>query len=343
MFLIVIKWSNVPSHRFEGSTMGTFYTVTYRGDRATNVIKSALEDHLSTIEDQLSNWKKNSWIRRFNRRETTSSVSLPDHAYEVLRHSLRLARHTNGALDPTLGALINLWGFGPFEEHAPFSGAAPDAQAIQEALQASGSDKLVLTDAPPRIAKTHPALRLNFSAVAKGYAVDVLAQHLESKDITDYMINIGGELRTNGHPQNADAWTISIQRPTPDARDGTAYRTVNLNAAGVATSGDYRRFRTTGDRQYSHLLDPETGRPVQSDLASVTVIASTSAQADGLATACLVLGLQEARDLIARTPNAEGIFIQRVAPGQFRTSTSSGWPKGIRSVSPNKDQIRKEP
>lgn len=326
-FILVVTFLTNPfgvnstTWHLEGSTMGTFYTVTYRSDIASSKLKPVLENHLSDIEGQLSNWDKDSWISRFNRSDETAYVPIPPHAYRVVKHSLELFTQTNHALDPTLGNLVNLWGFGPSEADRP-----PDAQLIRGALEATGAEKLILKDGPPRIAKAHPALQLNVSAVAKGYAADVLAQQLELEGITDYLVNIGGEMRTSGRPENRSSWKVAIQRPDPNTRDGQAHVTINLITAGLATSGDYRRFLEIDGQRYPHILDPKTGWPIQTDLASATIIAPTSMQADGIATACLVLGLQNARELIERTPDAEGLFIQRIKQDKFRTFTTSGWP-----------------
>lgn len=308
-------------HQLEGSTMGTFYTVTYRANIAKSELKTLLKENLSVIETQLSNWDKESWISRFNNNHGTDFISIPQQAFRVVNYALELSAQTNQALDPTIGKLINLWGFGPSKSKLP-----PTDKSIQEAIKVSGAEKLKLRSKPAQIAKNHPALQLNVSSIAKGYAADVLAGKLEKKDITDYLINIGGEMRINGQPDNKSPWKITIQKPAPESRDGQAYVTIELNKAGLATSGDYRRFLEIDGKSYPHILDPETGWPVQTNLASTTIIAPTAMQADGLATACLVLGLQKAQKLIEKTPNVEGLFIQRIDHNQYRTLTTSGWP-----------------
>lgn len=305
----------------EGSTMGTFYTVTYQGDTPSSELKPLLENHLSKIENQLSNWDKDSWISHFNSSKVTKFTPAPEHAYQVIKSSLKISAYTNGALDPTLGRLINLWGFGPNKSITP-----PDTNAIKKLLEASGGEKLKIKDSPPSIAKTHPDLHLNVSSVTKGYAADVLAGYLKSEGIIDYLINIGGDIRISGSPPNNNLWNIAIQRPEPIAQDRDTYVTVELSNAGIATSGDYRRFIEIDGQHYPHVLDPNSGHPVNSKLASVTIIAPTSFQADGIATACLVLGLEQAQKLVERTPNTEGLFIERAKPNQFHSFVSSGWP-----------------
>jgi len=274
---------------------------------------------LKKINDQLSNWDKESWISRFNRSKRTDWIPIPDHAYVVLKLSIGLNKQTNGALDPTLGKLIDLWGFGPSSAEG-----SPDNQDIQSALSLSGVEKLTLRDHPARISKSDPGLQLNLSAVAKGYTVDLLAHKMKSVGITDFLIDMGGEIRSSGHPAHDSFWKVAIQRP--DARSEQAYSTIKVNNLRLATSGDYRRFFKKDGQRYSHILNPKTGFPVQNNLASVTIIAPTTARADGIATACLVLGLQKALTMVEQIPGVEGYFIHRNGSHQLRGIATSGWP-----------------
>lgn len=306
---------------FTGSTMGTFYTVTYQGNIASSKFEPVFENYLSKIENELSNWDEESWISQFNYSDETSLIFIPNHAYHVLNYGLELTEHTKGGFDPTLGKLLMLWGFGPQEGQLP-----PNDEAIHTALKATGAEKLTLIDSPPRVAKSHPDLQLNLSAITKGYAVDLLAEYLESKGINDYVINLGGDMRTSGQPKNEVAWTIAIQKPDPDTKGDQAYEKVLLNSAGIATSGDYRRYIEIDGFHYPHILDPDTGWPLQSNLASVTIIASTAIQADGIATACMALGVETAIELVESIEQVEGLFITRNSESEFKTIKSSKWP-----------------
>lgn len=320
--LVTNSCSDSPEiQHLEGSTMGTFYTVAYRGDIVPENLKPRLEKHLADIEAQLSNWDEESWISRFNYSSNTHFVHVPPHAHRVVKHALELATQTNRALDPTLGSLINLWGFGPTKADRP-----PDAQKIRNALKSTGPERLILRVAPARIAKTHPDLQLNVSSIAKGYASDVLARVLDKEGITDYVVNIGGEMRINGRPEKESFWKIAIQKPAIGTPDGQAHLMIQLNKAALATSGDYRHFLEIDGQHYPHILNPDTGWPATTDLASATIIAPTSMQADGFATACMVLGLQRAQELISGIPGVEGLFIQRMGKNKFHTYTTSGWP-----------------
>jgi thiamine biosynthesis lipoprotein len=325
------QWRGDELSHITDSTMGTTYAVTYRGgDVSSRALKHQITAKLKAIENALSNWQDNSWIGRFNRRNTTGPMAAPPHARRVLQIALRLAERTNGALDPTLGRLINLWGFGPVDRQG-----RPSADAIEKALATAGYEKLRLTADPPRLSKTHPRLALNLSAVAKGYAVDVLAEHLEAKDIQHYLINLGGDIKAKGHPPNKNAWQVAIQRPSPSANAQQTESTVALKNQALATSGDYRRYITVDGQRFPHILDPATGRPARSALASASITAPTAARADGLATACVVMGLPRARQCIETLPNVEALFIERVQPNRFKVHVTKAWDA---SQSPSRDQ-----
>jgi thiamine biosynthesis lipoprotein len=318
----VEQWQQDRVRRITGSTMGTTYTVSYRSDAIPPAkLKPALTSKLDAIDRALSNWNDDSWLSRFNRRESTRPMAMPEHAHRVLSIALRLAKRTDGAVDPTLGRLIDLWGFGP----APAPEGRPADTAIAKALETTGYQKLTLHDDPPRLAKAHPGLALNVSAVAKGYAVDVLARHLEQAGIAHYLVNIGGDMRAKGRPPDQRAWRVAIQRPAPDASARQSEVEVNLKNEALATSGDYRRFITIDGKRYAHVLNPATGRPARSSLASVSVIAPTAAKADGLATACLVFGRRKAHKRVNTMSGVDALLIERTAPGRFRLHRTGGW------------------
>ncbi len=330
---LVVLWSEARQHRaatgeqLSGDTMGTTYRVTYHAAAASREwIKQQIERTLDAINRDLSNWDPESWVSRFNRRASTEPQRVPVHARRVVAACLQLARRTDGAVDPTLGRLIDLWGFGPRAVTGP-----PDAQAIAAALESCGHGKLTLLDDPPRLVKAHPGLALNTSAVAKGYAVDRIAATLDDEGIAHYLVSIGGDVRAKGHPPHERGWPVSIQKPAAQATDQQVEAGVLLRDQALATSGDYRRYLESGGRRYPHIIDPRTGRPVQNDLASVSVIAPTAAEADGLATACMVLGLEGAIRLIDDHARAEALFIRRIAavgdePGRFELHPTDGWP-----------------
>jgi thiamine biosynthesis lipoprotein len=312
-----------PRHHLSGSTMGTSFTVTYYGGPREQAVRAKLKERFESIDRQLSNWDPDSWVRRFNDQDTHTPMKMPHHVETVLRQTLRLSEQTGGALDPTLGRPINMWGFGPFEHERPIN-----QEQLQNALQSTGTDQLILENNPPTLSKTHPELRLNFSATAKGYTIDRVATMLEEHGVADYKINIGGDLRTAGTPPGNDAWRILIQKSSEKKRGPSDQpTTLQLNNRSVATSGDYQRYIQVNGEKRPHILDPETAAPVDTSLASVSVVADTALKADGLATACFVLGEQTARKRLSGMKNVGVLFIHRTPEDGFSIRTSEGWPE----------------
>ncbi len=323
LLLLTCTQEPPPRRHLSGTTMGTSYTVTYYGGPSSDHVRSKLQDLFTGIDRQLSNWNPDSWVRRFNAQDANTLMELPEHAETVLRHTLRLSRKTNGALDPTLGRPINMWGFGPFEHKRPI-----DRTELEKVLNGTGIEKLTIHNDPPALSKSHPALRLNFSATAKGYVIDRVASLLNEQHIERYKINIGGDLRTRGSPAGDDTWKIVIRTPSSDqTEENGSRRILQLNDRAVATSGDYHRFITVDGEKQPHILDPDTGAPVETTLTSVSVLAPTALKADGLATACFVLGESNARELLKSMQDVEALFIHRTPSGHFRKRHTERWPE----------------
>lgn len=327
--LVCVLWVTLSEEarleRLTGSTMGTSYAISYRPGPSAERFHGEIEAVLQELDDALSHWREEGWVARFNANESTEPMAAPEHAWRALRLSQDLAGRTDGAFDPTLGGVLALWGFGPGQADAP----PPDEQAMQGAMAAAGWAKLHLQDEPPRVRKEDGRLALDLSGLAKGYAVDRLAEVLDRQGVEDYLINLGGDMRARGAPDKQEGWRVKIE--TPDAASaGEAYAELTLSGGALATSGDYRRFIEIDGERRPHVLDPATGVPVETHLASATVTAPTAAEADGLATACLVLGRQGAIELIESIPHAQVLLIERQPnrPGTFRSFTSAGWPGG---------------
>ncbi|MCB1034617.1 MAG: FAD:protein FMN transferase, partial [Acidobacteria bacterium] len=194
-----------------------------------------------------------------------------------------------GAFDITVGPLVTAWGFGPRR----LPPEPPPEEELAELLPHVGFRLLELTD--EGVVKKDPRTQGDLSAIAKGYAVDQVAETLEAEGFDDYMVEVGGEVRTGGHAPGGGPWRIGIEGPTPEGH--TLYRVLPLSNLAVATSGDYRNFYEVNGRRYSHTLDPKTGRPVEHAGAAVSVVMEDCASADGWATALLVLGPDAGYDL----------------------------------------------
>lgn len=307
-----------------GPTMGTAYNVKVRDDVgiSTSELKRQIDDRLAKINQLMSTYDPSSELSLFNQHRSTTPFALSDETLSVLREAKRLGTLSDGVLDVTVGPLVNVWGFGPQ--------AKPDvipSQATIEALQQqTGLDKLVL--GPTTASKLIPQLYVDLSTIAKGYGVDQIASLLELQGHTDYLVEIGGEMRVAGVKSNGIAWRIAIEQPVTDKRDVQSVLSIGNNA--IATSGDYRNYFEEDGVRYSHLIDPRTGYPIQHNLVSVTVVHPSSMTADGLATALGVMG-KEAALRLAEEQQLDVLLITREKNG-FQTYTSGRFDEYIQAA-----------
>lgn len=296
-----------------GETMGTQYSVVVARPPAS-VDRAALEamtsEVLERIDARMSTWRDDSELMRFNRSDTSEWFPVSAETAFVVGEALRVSAVSDGALDPTVGPLVRLWGFG----RDPAEVVPPAAERLGEVRERVGFRKLRVRDAPPALRKAGPRVELDLSAVAKGYAVDAIAERLSAAAAEHFLVEVGGELRARGSNARGDPWRVAIERPALER--GHVQAIVDLVDAAVATSGHYRNFAVRGDARFSHILDPRTARPVKSALVSVSVIAPTAARADALATALLVLG-PEAGFSLANREDLAVLFLLE-APDGFR-------------------------
>ena len=303
MLCVVLGGCQGQKHwQLSGHTMGGIaYELTYRATKPV-LEQEEVDDFLHQFNLIFSTYVPASEIARFNA-SAHGLVERDSLWEELLVASHRVHTWSKGAFDPTIAPLVNAWGFGP--------GKTPttDTARIEELLLHVGLDKLQHTQ--KGLQKAHPALQLDMSAIAKGYAVDLLARKLQAAGITDYFIEIGGEIALSGRYNKARLWRIGIQdplRPSVDQAAAILSLCEDQLPCGVATSGNYRNLRRVGKRNYAHAIDPRTGRPVTHTLLGVTIVASSAVYADALATACLVMGLEASLSLIDGLPEVEALF-----------------------------------
>jgi thiamine biosynthesis lipoprotein len=292
--------------------MGTRYVVRVGrlpAGTTAPALRTEVERILEKIDAAMSTYRPDSDISRFNRVSHTDWFAVSAQTRAVVDEALSVAALTDGAFDVTVGPLVELWGFGAH------SGAAsmPTEPAIRDAMRTVGALFVEARAQPPAIRKLRPEIELDLSAIAKGFAVDALADHLIARGIKNFLVEIGGELRVRGRTAAGDRWRVAIQKPTGEA--GVAETVMSVEDMAVATSGDYRHFFTRDGERYSHVIDPRTGRPVAHDLVSVTVADSSAMRADALATGLLVLGPQLGRLLAARL-TIPALFVSD-GPGGF--------------------------
>lgn len=273
---------------FSGMTMGTSYQVKIitNDDVPTENLGEQIENRLSSLNQTFSTYIETSELMQFNQAKTGQPQAISEDMQVVMSIAQEVYGLTDGAFDPTVAPLVNLWGFGPNESN----NVIPQSEQIQQALSVIGLNHLVLNKAAKK-AQRKQDIKLDFSAIAKGYAVDAVADLLESSGIQHYLVEVGGELRAGGYKPNGDLWRIAIERPS--LVQGDVQQVIALQDVAVATSGDYRNYFEKNGKRYSHTIDPRIGYPVDHELASVTVIEETAVKADALATAMMVMGPED--------------------------------------------------
>jgi thiamine biosynthesis lipoprotein len=285
-----------------GETMGTTYSVKV-ADLPPSLEPAELQRQIEALLEQvnavMSTYRRDSELSCFNRARTREWFPVSGELVGVIDQAMAISEITGGAFDVTVGPLVNLFGFGPDLDIE----RSPTEAELDEVMQYVGYQHLHTRQMPPEIRKDDPRVTVDLSAIAKGYGVDRIAEHLEVAGIESYLVEIGGELRGRGRHPRGTPWRIGVETPVVGER--SVFEVLNLRDIGVATSGDYRNYREVDGRLLSHIIDPVTGRPVEHQAVSVTVLDASTMRADALATALLVLGpdlgyrLAQARDIAA--------------------------------------------
>lgn len=305
---------------FSGPTMGaTFLVKVVTGpdgldEARSRELERALRAVLDRVDRLMSTWDPESELSRFNDSTSLEPFAVSRETFEVFEWALDLAKLTGGAIDVTVAPLVDAWGFGP----AGRRDRPPSDAEIEQLRQAIGVDRIELDPSARTVRKTRPGVRCDLSAIAPGYAADLLWLELANRGFTDFLVDVGGELRTRGLNGADEPWQIAIDRPQPFGE--AIQRIVPVSNLAIATSGDYRNYYELEGRRVAHILDPRTGRPLTHRVASVTVIDELAVRADGLATALMVLGSEDGIAL-ARTLNLAALFIVRTAEGFAELST----------------------
>jgi len=279
--------SRLPSYDLGGSTMGTTFNITLvapPADTDLDLLKASIYEKLEHIENIASTYRSESELSLFNSSSSTDWISVTPEFCSMISAAQEVSIATQGAFDITVGPLVNIWGFGPPQQKTEL----PTDEEILVALANVGYATLQTDCDNSLMQKATAGTYVDLSGWAKGYAVDEIAVLLNARHLENYLVEIGGELRVRGH--NAEQGKFSIALENTIHNKDMKYTVLALSDVAVATSGDYRNFFMHGGRRYSHTIDPRTGRPVNHDLTAVTVVGSSTAFADAMATALLVLG-----------------------------------------------------
>ena len=296
--------------QISGSKFGTSYNITIVADQpAPADLAERIDAALDVVDLSMSTYKSESALSQFNRLPVDEEVGASQELWTVLQTSRQIWQKSAGAFDPSVGPLVDLWGFGPQMTNDQI----PTDDEITQALVTTGYQHLILNPTNQSISKDL-ALRLDLSAVAKGYAVDQVAELLEMLALPDYLVEVGGEMRVSGLNPKGQPWRIAIE--TPDAM-GRVDNIIALESAAVATSGDYRNYFEKDGERYSHSIDPRTGRPIKHRLASVTVVTDRCIDADAWATAFLVMGDEAALEIANQQSIAVYMLVKAEDEDQF--------------------------
>jgi thiamine biosynthesis lipoprotein len=302
---------------FRGATMGTSWSVQLVAPKLLPLLDvlTGMQKELDRVVAQMSTWDAESDLSRFNRAPAGTWHVLPEEFFAVLAYALSVADTSGGAYDPTIGPLVNLWGFGP----EPKRTAMPSGRELDAARARCGWRQVLLEPEGRRVFQPG-GLYVDLSAVAKGFGVDQAARYLLGNGVRDFLIEVGGELRGEGTKPDGTPWWVALEHP-PSHGAAPTETVAALHGLSIATSGDYRKFVEIDGRHLSHTLDPRTGHPVAGKPASVTVLHAECMQADALATAITVLGADagmrfaEARGLAALCLTRTGVgFAERMTP-----------------------------
>ncbi len=318
LFIVMTGCHRVREYRFlEGYTQGTTYHITYYDPDGRN-LASQVDSILEAFEQSLSIYRPQSLISRINNND--SSV-VPDNLFiEVFNKAMEVSEATGGAFDITVGPLVNAWGFG--KDTLP----RIDSSKIDSLLKLVGYKKVRLVEG--MIVKDDPRIFIDVNAIAQGYTCDIVARYFEQLGIKNYMVEIGGEVRTRGKNPNGRTWRIGIDKPlTGNYVPGYELQAiVPLRNAALATSGNYRKFHMINGVRYAHTIDPHTGYPVMSNLLSASIIATDGITADAYATACMVMGLDRSIQFLEQRKDLLGYLIYSDSVGNFRIWHSTRFP-----------------
>lgn len=310
-----------------GHTMGTTYSIKYvnsgENSLSPDEVHENVENILKDVNNKMSTYIPTSELSQFNHNtQLNTPIEISADLATVIKEAIRLNQVTEGKLDVTVGPLVNLWGFGPEKR----IDKRPTDQELAKRRAWVGIDKLKLTEQSGKfyLEKTVPQLYIDLSSIAKGFGVDQVANYIETINKTDYLVEIGGEIRAKGKNIENKPWQIAIEKPEFDGSRAVE-EIIGLHNLAMATSGDYRNYFEENGQRFSHEIDPSTGSPIQHRLASITVLSPSSMTADGLSTGLFVLGDERALE-VAEKENLAVYLIIKTEKG-FENKMSSAFKK----------------
>lgn len=296
---LLTSCDSVEKQHFFGTTQGSYYSITYF-DNQNRDFSHEFDSIFKEIENTLSLWDENSMIRKVNGNDTT--VVINQIFIDNFNYAMRAAELSDGYFDPTVGPLVAAWGF-HFKE-----GMTMTPEIVDSIRQIVGYKKVKIENG--KVVKENPNMTLDFNAVAQGYTTDMIGNFLLSKDVEDFLVDVGGEIMARGNKPNGDLWKIGIEKPAENKNDARIVQEIiELKDKSIVTSGNYRKYVEQDGKRYSHSLNPKTGYPSENNLLSATIICDNTAWADCLASICMLVGMEKAIEIIEAQDNVEAFFI----------------------------------
>jgi len=313
--------------KLTGATMGTSYNLTVQSNDPES-LKKEVELLLLEINNEVNTYLDSSFISKFNRSEKGLTLEgkfvgadMPNRHFLMNYYQAQIINNnTEGSFDPTVFPLVNYWGFGREKRKV----TNHDQQMIDSLKQYVGMEKISLDEKTRFLSKSAPGVSLDFSAIAKGYGVDAICELFNRKKLDNYFVEIGGEVRTKGKSPRKQPWIVGIATPDPKADLTDLKAQVKLSGMALASSGNYRNFYEVDGLKYGHTIDPKTGLPKTTDLLSASIFAEDCMTADAYATACMVIGVEAAYQLISKTDGVEGYFIYGDKDGSMGIKYTDG-------------------
>ena len=314
------KPKEVLMHKNQGFALGTTYNIQYEIQKEGEDYQDAIENIFHVVNKSMSAYIPTSDISRINRNE--KDVVIDEYFREVYNFSREVYQKTDGFFDPSVGALVNAWGFGP---EKPINNLAK--QQVDSIMAFTGFDKVRISE-DGKVYKEHPSLTFDFNALGKGYAIDLIGKMFDEKGIKNYIIEVGGEILTKGkNTKKVKKWTVAIDSPVQESSERQYIEYITLENKAMATSGNYRKYRVdpeTGDH-YVHILNAKTGYPMKNNVLSVSVIADNCMKADAYATAFMVMPYNKTKKLLSELKDVDAYIVSRDEFGNIQKYTTNGF------------------
>ena len=313
---LLTNCNTIEKQQFFGTTQGSYYSITYY-DEQNRDFHHDFDSIFKEIESTLSLWDENSIIRRVNRNDT--AVVLNNIFIDNFNYSIKAAELSDGLFDPTIGPLVQAWGF-HFKE-----GMEMTPEIVDSLKQLVDYRKIKIENG--KVVKENPNMTLDFNAVAQGYTTDIIGDFLSSKNVNDFLVDVGGEILARGRKPNGDLWKVGIEKPADNKEsERIVQEIVELSNQSIVTSGNYRKYVERNGKRYSHSLNPKTGYPSENSLLSATIICDNTTWADCLASICMIVGLEKAIEIIESSDySVDAYFIYLDDNGEVKTSEHGVW------------------